>query len=60
MSYTQVYQWTNKYLELGEEGLQDSRGKHKMDEEVDEIELLRRKVARLEKQLEMKKWKLSY
>lgn len=54
VSYTQVYQWTQKYLEVGKEGLVDNRGKHKSDEEVDEMELLRRKVARLEKQLEMK------
>lgn len=54
VSYTQVYQWTKKYLEAGEEGLLDKRGKHKTDEEVDEIESLRRKVARLEKQLKMK------
>lgn len=52
VSYTQVYQWVKKYLENGEEGLVDNRGKHKSDDEVDETELLRRKVARLERQLE--------
>lgn len=52
VSYAQVYQWVKKYLESGEEGLVDNRGKHKSDEEVDETESLRRKVARLERQLE--------
>jgi len=54
VSYTQIYQWTQKYLEAGEDGLLDKRGKHKTDETLDETELLRRKIARLEKQLEMK------
>lgn len=54
VSYSQVYQWTKKYLESGEEGLIDKRGKHKDDEEIDETQLLRRKVARLEKQLQTK------
>lgn len=54
VSYGQVYQWTKKYLDHGEEGLIDKRGQHKHEEEVDETELLRKKVSRLEKQLEMK------
>lgn len=54
VSYTQVYQWTQKYLKDGEDGLLDKRGQHKTEEEVDELELLRRKVVRLEKQLEDK------
>lgn len=54
VSYSQVYQWVRKYNELGEEGLQDNRGKRKSDESLSETELLRRKVAQLERQLEMK------
>ena len=45
VSYTQVYQWTKKYLEAGGEGLLDKRGKHKTDEGVDAIELLVKKLA---------------
>ena len=29
VSYAQVYQWVKKYLELGEDGLKDNRGKYK-------------------------------
>lgn len=38
----------------GEEGLTDKRGHHKTDEEVDELELLRRENVRLKGQLEEK------
>ena len=38
VSYAQVYQWTQKYVEDGEEALKDKRGQHKTDEEVDEVE----------------------
>ena len=42
VSYNQVYSWVKKYDALGEEGLTDKRGCHKTDEEVDELERLRR------------------
>ena len=51
VSYSQVYDWVKKYNAKGDEGLKDRRGKHKQDEEVDEMELMRRKIARLERQL---------
>ena len=38
----------------GEEGLIDKRGRHKTDEEVDELEKLRRENLRLKRQLEEK------
>ena len=38
----------------GEEGLTDKRGRHKTDEEVDELEKLRRENLRLKRQLEEK------
>lgn len=38
----------------GEEGLVDKRGHHKTDEEVDELEQLRRENLRLKRQLEEK------
>ena len=52
VSYSQVYTWVNKYLESGEAGLTDRRGKHKTDDEVDELERLRRENLRLKRQLE--------
>lgn len=52
VSYYQVYSWVKKYNSDGEEGLSDKRGRHKPDEEVDELERLRRENLRLKRQLE--------
>lgn len=52
VSYTQVYQWVRKYLECGEAGLSDQRGKRKSGEELDELERLRRENLSLKKKLE--------
>ena len=52
VSYNQVYTWVKKYLTEGEEGLVDKRGHHKTDDEVDELERLRRENLRLKRQLE--------
>ena len=54
VSYSQVYSWVKKYDANGEDGLADKRGRHKADDEVDEIERLRRENARLKRQLEEK------
>ena len=54
VSYSQVYSWVRKYDAQGEEGLTDRRGRHKTDEEVDELERLRRENIRLKRQLEKK------
>ena len=54
VSYSQVYSWVKKYAATGEEGLTDKRGRHKTDDEVDELELLRRENLRLKRQLEEK------
>ena len=51
VSYHQVYDWVRKYRAEGEAGLVDRRGRHKSDDEVDELERLRRKVLMLERQL---------
>jgi hypothetical protein len=40
-----------KYLENGENGLTDRRGHRKSDDEVDELERLRRENQRLKRQL---------
>ena len=52
VSYSQVYTWVKKYTADGDEGLADRRGQHKSDEEVDELERLRRENLRLKRQLE--------
>jgi len=54
VSYSQVYDWVKKYDTTGEEGLTDKRGRHKSDEEVDELEKLRRENNRLKCQLEQR------
>ena len=54
VSYSQVYSWVKKYDSDGEEGLVDERGHHKLDDEVDELERLRRENVRLKRQLEEK------
>ena len=52
VSYSQVYSWAKKYREKGENGLEDKRGCRKSDDEVDELERLRRENLRLKRQLE--------
>ena len=54
VSYTQVYSWVKKYDADGEDALIDKRGHHKTDDEVDELERLRRENNRLKRQLEEK------
>lgn len=51
VSYSQVYSWVRKYEKLGEAGLSDNRGHHKRDDEVDELERLRRENLRLKRML---------
>ena len=50
--YSQVYVWVKKYLAAGEKGLTDECGHHKSDDEVDELECLRRGNLRLRCKLE--------
>ena len=52
VSYSQVYSWVRKYLSEGKESLVDKRGHHKTDDEVSELERLRRENLRLRRQLE--------
>ena len=54
VSYSQVYSWVKKYETDGEVALIDNRGHHKTDEEIDELEKLRRENIRLKRQLEEK------
>ena len=52
-SYANVFNWVKKYRELGEEGLTDKRGRHKTDDEVSEIELLKRQLKKMEHERDM-------
>ena len=52
VSYSQVYSWVKKYNENGDNGLLDKRGHRKSDEELSELELLRRENIRLKRKLE--------
>lgn len=54
VSYNQVYSWVKKYDADGEDGLTDKRGRHKTDDEVDELERLRRENLRLKRKLQEK------
>lgn len=53
VSYANVHNWVKKYKANGEEGLSDKRGRHKTDDEVDEVELLQRQLKKAQHQLEM-------
>ena len=52
VSYSQVYDWVRKYTAKGDKGLIDKRGIHKKDDELNELERLRRENKRLKRQLE--------
>ena len=54
ISYSQIYSWVKKYDASGEEALSDKRGRHKADDEVDELERLRRENFRLKRELKEK------
>ena len=54
VSYSQVYSWVKKYDEHGEAALSDRRGHHRTDDDIDELERLRRENIRLKRQLEEK------
>ena len=54
VSYNQVYSWVKKYDANGKESLIDKRGHHKADNELSELERLRRENLRLKRQLDEK------
>ena len=56
VSYQQVYGWVKRYKELGEAGLEDRRGKRKVNQAPrSEVEELKIKMAQLEHELYMTK-----
>lgn len=52
-TYANVFNWVKKYKEKGEDSLGDKRGRHKTDEEVDEVTLLKRQLKQKEHELEI-------
>ena len=48
--YHLIYQWVQKYLEQGEQGLIDNRGRNKAEEELSEADKLKRENERLKAQ----------
>ena len=52
-TYANVFNWVKKYKDKGEEGLEDKRGHHKKDDEVDETEKLRRELKRMQHERDM-------
>ena len=56
VSYQQVYGWVKRFKELGESGLEDRRGRRKVDQEPrSEIEKLQIENERLKHELYMMK-----
>lgn len=47
VNYSQVYSWVRKYLEFGEYGLEDNRGRKKSDDELSDFEKLKRENEKL-------------
>jgi len=48
VSYQQIYSWVRKYIELGEEGLSDHRGKRKNPVAMTEVEKVQAELKRKE------------
>lgn len=51
-NYAQIYQWVRKYELNGEDGLNDRRGKCKKQEDLTEVEILKRKLKQSEAEKE--------
>lgn len=51
--YANVYQWVQKYIKNGYDGLSDKRGHHKTEEQLDEITLLKRRLEKVERDLKV-------
>lgn len=52
VSYQQIYTWAKKYNSKGIQGLQDSRGRNQLSDELSEIDLLKLEVKRLKERNE--------
>lgn len=59
-TYANVFNWIKKYRENGEEGLTDKRGRHKKEDELTEVERLRRELKKKEHELEMARFEVDF
>lgn len=59
VSYQQVYDWTNKYLNNGVGGLEDKRGKRKSEDDMSEVEKLKAKNKLLEAEIKRKQMEID-
>ena len=60
VSYQQIYTWVKKYTQLGFEGLEDRRGKHKSEESLTELEKAQRRIKALEEENRLLKLKEEF
>lgn len=60
VSYQQVYQWVKKYMELGQEGLEDKRGRRKEEKELTSEEKDQREIKRLERENELLRAEIAF
>lgn len=59
-TYANVFRWVKKYRENGEEGLTDKRGCHKKEDELSEVDRLKRELKKKEHELEMARFEVDF
>lgn len=60
ITYANVYRWVKKYRENGEEGLTDKRGYHKKEDELSEVDRLKRELKKKEHELETARFEVDF
>lgn len=60
VSYQQVYQWVNKYIDGGEDALRDGRGRTKKVEDLTPEEKTKLEMKRLEKENERLRMEIAF
>lgn len=58
-NYAQIYNWVKRYIQDGEDGLSDKRGKRKKEEELTDLEKANRRIQQLEKENERQRMELE-
>jgi transposase-like protein len=60
VSYQQVYQWVKKYMENGQDGLEDKRGHRKEENELTPEEKIQREMKQLEQENERLRAEIAF
>lgn len=60
VSYQQVYQWVQKYMENGQDGLEDKRGRRKEEKELTSEEKVQRDMKQLERENERLRAEIAF